>query len=370
MIHPTTPTLIDWLSISGKSRGIKPIHYKKVRLNYGTSVFKAIDELYYNNNRICTITSQPYSSVICPDLFIIKFDNWVLYSDRFYNYFAEVIKESGLYEYQISRIDIAKDFNRFYKGRKPANLIKEFLSMHKSKLGIQKYNVWGETRRILTYDYLAFGKKSSIVNTYLYNKTLEMQQVKHKPWITNKWNEHNLKSSEPVFRLEFSIKKSELSFINTETGENFLFNITHIFDQDVIEDLYLHMLSKNFRFKYNSGKKNISREREVILFKFGEYEKIIWESVKPLETNRADKIFLRKLDNLYSELRHEDVQLFNKIEDVKSLFTKKKNLSDWVRVKLNPETQKALEHPSYFGADIKEECLASQPASITKEFKL
>lgn len=357
---PTTPTLIDWLSISGKSKGITIKKYKVVRLNYGSSVFKYIDELYSDNERIATVTSNPYSSVMDPDLFIVKFDNWVLYSDKFYNYFEDVIKEVGLYDYQISRLDVCKDFNFFYRSRCPAKLIKGILSEKYKRLGITKISYWGTNNRELTYDYLGFGRKSSLVAAYLYNKTLEMQQVKYKPWIVHKWKEHKLTSKSPVYRLEFAIKKAKLDFQNTVTGELFEFNIKDIFDQEKLEELYLLLLMKNFRIKFMTGQKNVSRERNLILFKKSDFDKIIWEPVKPLETNRADKIFLKKLDNLYSELREDDVQLFRQIESIKKVFQDKKNLNQFAKFKLKPDTLDRLKHPSYFGADLKSGHMTTQ----------
>lgn len=353
-----TPTLIDWLSISGKSRGIQKKLYKKVKLNFGTSVFQCIEELYHNSARIATITSRPHSHIIDPDLFIVKFDNWVLYSKDFYVYFENVIKEVGLYDYQISRLDIAKDFNRFHRGRKPANVIKGFLSGDFLKLGKSKYSVYGETNYTLTYDYLSFGRKSNPVNCYLYNKSSEMKQVKYKPHIVKKWQQAGLSSKEPVYRLEFCMKKSELNFINKDTGEDFNFNLSHIFLQDILEKLYIWMCSKYFRLKFNTGQKNISRERDLVLFQYAEFDNIIWEQVEPVETNRADKIFLKKLDTLYSELRDEDLHLFNAIETVTKSFSHKKNLRIWLKHKLRPEILDKLEHPSFYEPELKRDAMS------------
>jgi len=358
--HPTTPTLIDWLSISGKSRGIRINKYKLVKLNFGTTIFKSIEELYHKNNRIATVTSQPHSKIIDDDLFIVKFDNWVLYSEDFYIYFDNIIKEVGLYDYKISRLDICKDFNRFNRGIKPNVLIKKFLSGEYLKLGKSKYNVWGETNIKLTYDYLAFGKKGSIINAYLYNKSNEMKQVKYKPHIANKWKQYKLKSSEDVFRLEFSVKKSELNFLIKESGECYDFNIDNIFIQADLEQLFLWLSSKHFRFKINTGQKNISRERNLILFERNEFSRIQWEIVKPIETDRADKIFLRKIDKLYSELRQEDVPLFEAIEKVRKTFIDRKHLKKFAISKLLPEAYQDTAHPEYFGSELKLESMLKE----------
>lgn len=355
--YPSTPVLIDWLSISGKSRGIAVNKLKVVKLEYGTSVFKCIEELYYNSDRVATVASNPYSSVIDPDLFQVKFDNWLLYHTEFINLFGLIIKEVRLYDYKISRIDLCKDLNRFYRGLKPSKLIAGFMSAKYIKIGKSKYSVWGEVDRTLTYDYLSFGRKSSPVNSYLYNKSQEMKQVKYKPHIVNKWKEYGLTSGEDVYRLEISIKKPVISLVNKDTGENFVFDINRIFIQEELEQLFVYMCRKYFRFKINSGNKNITREKPVILFKVEEYDSMVWEPVAPVETNRADKIFIKKLDALYSELRLNDVQLFNKIHDIRDIFAKKKNLTEFMQHKVKPQVLRDIEHPAYHEPGLKAEYL-------------
>ena len=353
MANKSTQVLIDWLSISGTSRGIQEVKTKKVILPFGTSVFSRIEEIYYENERLATVTSKPHSSIIDEDLHIVKLDNWVLYSDNFYNLFELIIQETRIYNYKISRIDIAKDFNTFYYNLLPQNLIKGFLSGKYLKLGKSKYSVFGETNKTLTYDYLSFGRKGSPINAYLYNKSHEMQQVTFKPHIVNRWSENGLDIKKDVYRLEFAIKQSELSFVNINSGENFTFDIKNLFDQEMLENLYLWMMSKFFRLKINTGQKNISREENLVLFKYNEFDTIQWEQAKPMVTNRADKIFLRKLDTLYSELRNSDTKIFQAVEMLRDNFAKTKHLEYYLEKKIRPETEQKMEHPSYFQPELK-----------------
>lgn len=360
MGNKTTQVLIDWLSISGVSSGVYCTKTKLVKLDFGTSVFAQIEELYYKNERIATVTSKPHSSVLKSDLMIVKFDNWTLYSNDFYNIFELVIYETGLKDYKISRIDIAKDFNTFYYNLLPNTLIKNFLSGKFLKLGKSKYSVWGETNRFLTYDYLSFGRKASPVNSYLYNKSTELKQVKYKPHIVQQWVNNGLNVQKDVFRLEFSIKLPDIKLINVNTGETLNFNIDFIFVQEYLENLYLWMMSKFFRIKKNTNQKNISREPDVTLFKYQEFDSIIWEPIKRVETNRADKIFLRKLDTLFSEFRVDNKKLFDAIEVVRDNFAEIKNLKDYLEKNIIPQTEQKMKHPSYYKPELKEQSLADK----------
>lgn len=354
---PSTPVLIDWLSISGKSAGYNIELFKLVKLNYGTSVFSCIEELYHNNERICTVTSVPYSDVLEKNLIIVKFDNWLLYHEKFWYYYGEVLRELRIHSEKISRIDICKDFSRFYNKRLPANLIRDFLAGNITKLGKSKYSVWGETNRFLTYDYLSFGKKSSEINVYLYNKSRELKQVTDKPHIRNQWSKTDIDTSLDIFRLEISVKKSEIDLVDRLTGDCLNFNIANIFIQEDLENLFKTLCYKYFRFKKNTGQSNISREEDLILFKKEESRDIVWDIQKGLESNRSDKVFLRKLDNMYSELRTDDLELFKAIEKLRDIFSKEKNLSKYLIGKITPQTLELLEHPSYFRPELKRKSL-------------
>lgn len=348
-----TPVLIDWLSISGKTKGFQFEKFKCIKLDYGTSVFSRLEEIYYKTERIASVSSVPYSDIIHKDLHIVKLDNWVLYSDEFITIYSDLITELRLKNVALSRIDICRDFNYFFNKRDPSNLIRGFLSGKLIKLGKSKYSVWGETDRYLTYDYLSFGKKSGNINIYLYNKSKELLQVKNKPHIVNKWNQFDLDLKRPSYRLEISIKMKGISLINKNTGENKIFDIEHIFLQDKLEELYTVLLSKYFHFKTYTGQKNISREISVILFDQMEFDEIIWEADKSLESNRSDKIFLKKLDTMYSELRSDDFALFESIEKLREVFSYRKNLTSYLSERITPNTLMMLAHPGYFEPEMK-----------------
>ena len=348
-----TNVMIDWLSISGKSDNFKLKEISQIKLDYGTSVFKEIIELFYKKNRVATVSRKPYSSVLDVKLLIVKFDNYLLYDTDFIKVYSLILRELRIKEEKISRLDIAKDFNYFLNNKHPETFIKDFLSQKIRKLKNSKFSVWGETKTELNYDYLSFGKKSSPVNVYLYNKSKELNQVKNKPWIRKMWIDSKLKPNQNIYRLEFSIKKSGLNFMNKSTGEELNFDIKNIFIQKDINQLYFILMSKFFRFKILTGQKNISREKDVKFFGNEYSDDIKWFDKEPITTNRADKIFLKKLDNLYSELRLEDLELFKALEKLKNVFLDKKHLYRYYDDKIKPQTLEMLERPDYHAKKIK-----------------
>lgn len=362
--YQSTPVLIDWLSISGKSTGYQLESLQVVKLEHGTSVFSCIEEIFRKSKRIATVTSHAYSEIIDKNLLIVKFDNWVLYDEKFWTIYSDIIEELRINSVKISRLDICKDFNYFYNKRNPKNLIKGFLTGDLIKLGKSKYSVWGETNERLTYDYLSFGKKSSTLNVYLYDKSKELNQVKNKPWVRNKWVQYDLDQQLPVYRLEFSIKKSEIGLINKTTGEEVKFTVNDIFIEESLNLLFDTLLSKYFHFKIYSGNSNVSREISVKLFENETFDEIAWEVEDSLETNRSDKIFLKKLDNLYSELRTDDLALFKAIENIRNVFSTRKNLTEYLEDKITPATLLMLEHPAYFAPDLKKKAINGNLGSL------
>ncbi len=354
---PSTGILIDWLSISAKSKEFRFNKIKVIRLSFGTSVFKNIDELFYQGKRVATVTSKPYSSVINEDLIIIKFDNWLLYDARFIEIYGIILYETGGKDEKISRIDLCKDFNYFANGKHPENFIKDFVSGNVRKLTKSKFSLWGETKDRLNYDYLNIGRKGSPVNVYLYNKSKELRQVKFKSWIADQWIKSKLNVNKDVFRLEISVKKSDIGLIVKDTGEEFIFDIRHIFIEEDLLQLYKLLLYKFFRFKILTGQKNISREKDFIFFGDENPEFIQWDIINPITTNRSDKIFLKKIENLYSELRLDDLELFKSLEQLKNVFMKKKHLIRYYEDKLKPNTLDMITRPDYHNAKMKKKAI-------------
>lgn len=116
----------------------------------------------------------------------------------------------------ITRVDLCVDFldASFVVDGSPIDCdsyIRQYLAGDWWKIGAAKMQSFGEEMQSgMKYHAIKFGSPTSMVGTKLYNKTLEMAQVKIKPWIVESWVNAGLLKDEhdmaDVWRLEFSIQ--------------------------------------------------------------------------------------------------------------------------------------------------------------------
>lgn len=233
--------------------------------DYGTKNFEILEEIYLQGSLFATVQRKPRSKILQPYAAIIKFENSLLYYTDAQLIITNFLHQCQLSIISITRIDIAVDFKKFQKGLLPQNLIKGFMKEKYLKNGRGKYTIIGNQKNALDVSYLRFGTKSSDVNVYLYNKSLEMREKVFKPYISEQWKQLAGSPLEDVWRLEFSLTAKATMFLNEETGE--------------IEDIDLSILSKNelkkvlvsalenryFEFKINDGQANKSRMKRLQL---------------------------------------------------------------------------------------------------------
>lgn len=133
-----------------------------------------------------------------------------------------------LHQYTVKRLfrlDICYDFLRFDSGDDPYNFLHRYMAGKYSK--INQANISANGRDMWDGRYwnsLSWGSPHSMVSTKFYNKTLELQQKKDKPYIRMAWQQAGLVDDfihltklDPVskeltiptiWRIEYSIKSS------------------------------------------------------------------------------------------------------------------------------------------------------------------
>lgn len=125
---------------------------------------------------------------------------------------------------RIFRLDLAIDFVKFDSGDLPSKVARRISRHVYTKIYQSERTVHGRDRWDTCDDNsFSWGRKGSMVVTRFYNKSLELAQVKDKPWIRQAWYECGLipdpiapivldKRGEvigdPVWRLEFQINSS------------------------------------------------------------------------------------------------------------------------------------------------------------------
>lgn len=288
--------------------------------------------------RIATITSKPHSGILDEDSLIVKFDNWVLYNTRFSPIVEDFIKLNNFYFISCSRVDFCADFNEFNNNMNPKDFIRKymfrkFLKTGKAKGVTPKFDQ-GEKEHL--WSGLKFGSNLSEITYYLYNKSKELREVLHKPWIVETWIKGGLRTpTDPsdrdndVWRLEFSLKSGTKLIASEETGEIDLFLTLDIMKADYIAKCFYLLYQRYFCFVWNDGQCRKDRMRVLKLFKHEPVLDILVNSEKMRDATRSDKIFIKKLHEMNNELRGRDFFMSIEMDKYKQTIIEDTGLQSW-----------------------------------------
>lgn len=273
-----------------------------------TPMFKRLYKVSLNNLPCAVVQQQPRTSSLSAGLTLIKLENRVLYCTKYIEVLYALIRAFHLKYKGITRLDICYDCNRFCDGRNPARFIKDFvLKSIEEKGGIvrrgsDKFACNGSrTSNKNKITSISFGSPSSPVRAYMYDKTLELQEVKDKPWIREMWELNGLvsNSEKHVWRSEISIKAEGKDLLNMSTGELFQLSPQYLEHYDSIEKLFHYYAAKYFDFRINTGQKNKRHFKQIFLF-----NRTIEITCKPkrisktADTGRMERICANKIIQL------------------------------------------------------------------------
>lgn len=307
MAQTQSNAVLDWLSINC----IKPLHpimmnnvkMTSKTLPYSTKHFALVEEWFQGDDLVFTSSSKPTSPVIPQNTFQIKFNNKFLYQNNLYNILTDLINDNNLTFKSMSRIDVAIDFNLFYRNLKPTSFIKSVFTKRYLKKQRSLFQTISNTSIKGLPTYARFGRNTSDYCSYLYNKTFEMDSVKNKPWIRDNWKLHDMPTNMDIWRLEFSIKNARINLTDTDSGEFTNVNQMSILSPQNINILFWTFYINTFEFVINNGLSRIDRMPKL---------KLLTPDITNLKTirftefhdsGRADKIYINKLNNHYNELR-------------------------------------------------------------------
>lgn len=295
----------------------------------GTRQMAIWEELFFEGRRIATITRQPLSNILPPNAHLIKFDNWFLYSGDVYQNILDVLINLQLKFKSISRMDLALDYTKHSNGWLPAQMVGKVLDGTIIKLGKQSFSAHGTNNTSLSFNGLKFGKADSPVSAYCYNKSLEMRDVKRKPWIEQKWSDENLDIKTDFWRLEFSCKASSIHFCDTDTAE--LLNMKHIetLKSKNLNEIFLALRAKYWDFVKCSGDSNKSRRPRIRLFAKAHTSVFTYMQNLSTESNRTEKILIHKLSDMYQELREVSPLLADSLKDAQYVMHQRYDLLEW-----------------------------------------
>lgn len=334
---------IDWLQVYCHDYNALPLdklyngksEYEFILQDYSSRHFKQIWKvLDCDGDEYATIQRHPCSGILSRDAAIIQLTNRELYRSLFAAHFLMFLKEHNFTYKSISRLDVCLDSNTLHGKRPYASFIRGVMNSRYLKNNQAKvkwsFSSMADVGRPMACNSCSFGSRTSSVSAKMYNKSLELREVKNKPYIVENWRYNGLNTDEDVWRIEFTIKSEAATAIKTETGEIFRLNLNLLEFQNQVEDIFFSYAKKYFDFKINDGTKNKSRMTSLQLFPT---ERLT--TMRPMriteskDANRADRIFLKKLHSLLDDLNNIDTQTEEAIWKISDAFVLCKSLSEW-----------------------------------------
>ena len=253
------------------------------------------------NEHYFTIERAPYSSIIHHSALMLKISNRLLYQSGWQNEVVDFTFQCRIDIVSVSRVDMCVDFQHFNKKMGPDTLIRRFLSGVYLKNGRGKYTLQGEQKFRHKITYLRFGGHDAVVCVYLYNKSLEMKEVKEKHHIRTLWALCGLNNGRDVWRLEVSVHPSRIRWFDKAYGEISKLTFGTFFYYSELRTMYRALIDQYFCFKVNDGTRNKTRMKNVELFMANSCLSrfIDYSSVK--DSSRSDVVFVYRLLN-YADL--------------------------------------------------------------------
>lgn len=274
-----------------------------------------------------------------PAACIVKFANSSLYNIKLDEIVRNVMTEACIGFKNISRLDLALDFNYFHKNvygeeqYNPEQFIRDYMEgrirrvIRNSANGCVHFQQDAKTG-CFQYSAIHFGSKSSEVNCYLYNKTKELEEVKDKPHIRQAWEEAGLDLTKDVWRLEFSLSSKALKF-RDDDGVFYDFTTINTLDMKRCSDLFWSLVGHYFQFvNPHDGVTNTTRKKRIELF--DEHCTINRRSLNlHYNTGIAEKIFLKRLYQLTRYPGMEMQMIWNAQDIANRITAYNPNLREW-----------------------------------------
>lgn len=307
---------------------------------YGTPMYHEMFTLIDTNGyAIYEVRRNPKSRIDKGGLFDIngchiRLTNRACYFDRAAEMLEQLLLQHQITFSRISRLDVCLDFKRFDSHDYPNTFIQRFMNGRYSKINQAELTAHGRDDWAgRCWNSLSWGRRESMIRTRLYCKSLELKEVKDKPYIRQAWfasglvdnpltcTQHNPDGSTfkpDIWRLEFQISSSVKRWfvINPDGQENKYHSIRHVlscyYTKDQLLTVFDSLQRHYFHFKYYDSHQRKDRCRDKVLFDFGKnrtFYKIAREDVASTATpNYSDQVLLRRLQRYREEHKFDEKQ--------------------------------------------------------------
>lgn len=358
---------IDWLSLYGHQKAEftqeKNKVYSTVIEAYPTQQYSRRMVIKFNESGkyipFAELLFMPCVTSIHPASCQLRILNRGLYLPNWFSRLALLLRYLPFAYRSMTRIDVYADFNKFYRGLLPTTLIDNYIKAKFLKIGINNgylsfksmgYSIAngsaslpnGFTVGAAQYNGITWGHKG-YAQTQLYNKTLELKEVKYKPWIVESWEQAGLDTSN-VWRLEFRLQKAakDVKFLDTDSEGQL--SLMDLVEPQRIIGLFRMCVDKYARFvkrDYHVKKQDMN---PIILFpQVCDYQNNIEFKIHRVKTttNRTAKVVTNVLTGLQTMLENgliesNDYELKQKLAGVVNFFDE--NFPAWMIAKGNSKS--------------------------------
>lgn len=330
-----------------------------------TPIFDYVFCLSYDEIEIATLMACPKTCLMPRDAISLKMHNRVLYSAKYVPLLYQLCESLHIVIQGITRIDFCYDCNSIEGYKNVADFLMDYISKkpgkkgHIRRKGSARFTCngsrdWYNCAKITS---MRWGSMASDIGAYCYDKTLELLEVKDKPWIREMWemnglqyeyskelnalSDDEIKSDSKlhtlnkyvikhVWRFEISVKAKGTNLLNISTGELFRLSPDYIENQKVVEKLFRDYAAKVFDFRINTGQRNVRFYKKMEIF--GNSGKVTMKPYyipKGHDTGRSEKVCLNKLSKLQAQYTDLSEHYVRGIEDAKEFIRQLCGVKSW-----------------------------------------
>lgn len=280
----------------------------------------------YRNYIVAHIACDPVNASNDPQGGAIKIANPVLYVADWHFILSDMLTTLGWQAKNLTRVDLACDFNYFTNGLHPETFIRKYMTKSDNsyiRCGSNQWACYGYKEiHKNTYNSIRWGSRQSGVSVYLYNKSKELEQQKYKPWIVDAWKKASL-DPKNTWRVEISVNSSGRGL--KAIGDDIIHTlfVDEIDTQQSVENIFKVYASRYFHFKAikRDGAKRKKDMPDVDLLDLSCPLELkpttLYQSNK---SARAEQITLRKLQAMKLDLESEgvlnNIRLMSSLDEV------------------------------------------------------
>ena len=311
---------IDWLQICGLCYNIQQGKIKGQLMTYDivlssieTSMFKELYHIKHNGLIIATMQANPRPTSLNKNLVLLKLENRVLYCSEYIKILYDIMNVLKIRYKGITRLDLCYDCNYFRGHRKPSKFVHDYVFKSAEEKGYicrkgsESFQIHGSKQNTTSSKItsISYGSNNSHVRQYMYDKTIELQEVKDKPWIRQRWEENGLLNDKDnhVWRTEISIKSQGVDILNLDTGQIFKLHPDYLQHYEQIEKLFMFYAEKYLCFSRKGDQVKKRNYPRLYLFEYDKDKCNCMPRNISLchDTGRMEKICVNKLVKLQQQ---------------------------------------------------------------------